>query len=115
MKAIRSAAEKANINDPTISEVPNVPRWLTVLRTWSDRITAHFKTSNPDRVRRDASLSKQFVTVQDQLVRVEGSVDGLAGRIDGRTGDRTTIDTLQETIRFQSARMAELESRIASI
>jgi hypothetical protein len=115
MIAIQDAAARANIDDPTIPQILNVPCWLTVLRTWSNRITDHFKTSNPDRISQNASLTQQVVGMQNQLLDNLGSFKGLSEKIDGSTEDRTMIDVLQHTINHQASRIAALETAITCL
>ena len=85
------------------------------MQTWSNRITDHFKTSNPDRISQNASLTQQVVGMQNQLLDVLGSVLGLSEKIYGRTEDRTMIDVLQQTINHQAARIAALETAITCL
>ena len=47
MIAIREAAKIAKIEDPTIAEIPNVPRYIVVLRGWSRLVSAAHRRNNP--------------------------------------------------------------------
>ena len=61
VQQIRVAAHKAKIDDSNVQIIPNDPRrWLTVLRSWSDRIKTHFQSSNVQAPLPDAPVEKQL-------------------------------------------------------
>lgn len=94
MIAIREAAKRAKIDDPTIAEIPNVPRYIVVLRGWSRQVTAAHRRNNPDSVAQSALHTEHLVGFQTQLVHILGTVKGLEQRSDGQVEDRMTIELL---------------------
>ena len=111
MIAIREAAKRAKIEDPTIAEIPNVPRYIVVLRGWSRQVTDAHRRNNPDRVAQSASLSQHLAGYQTQLVDILGAVKGLEQRSDGRVEDRMTIEILQEQLGKQDIMIASMKAK----
>ena len=104
------SAKRAKIEDPTIAEIPNVPRYIVVLRGWSRLVSAAHRRNNPDRVAQSASHTQHIAGYQTQLVDILGTVKGLEERSDGRVEDRMTIEILQDQLGKQAIMIASMKA-----
>jgi hypothetical protein len=75
---IRSAAQKSQLTDSSLTPTLGAPMWNLTLKSWSQRIKDDFQLKNPESFGENATLVQQYMGLNQQI----GSVHSRLGKVE---------------------------------
>jgi len=111
VKKIQHAAKYAGLRDASLSQLPNVPMWLTTLNLWSKQIHDNFVVNNPERMDENATLMQQYQGLSSQVGSVLSKVAALEAKVSNFERGFTNLQDLIESNCMLSNAVKEAKQR----
>jgi hypothetical protein len=108
---IRTAAEKAEIDDPGVNMMFRTNRWLHTLKVWSTKIKRHFLDNNQQMAAKDDSVAHQLATFGGVLHRTHNAVLSLSDQMNNLGKGEAVTEALVDDSQYKDRLISELERK----
>ena len=110
---IMQAAQRAKIDDKSVSIVLGVPRYYHVLKAWSSKIKVDFNSNNPMKPPQDAALSQQIVGLGNLIDSLSDRITALEASVDSRAEDKAMGELVRDSNKITASENENLKRQLA--